>query len=385
MEKIGKSKKLNIVMLGHKRIPSREGGIEVVVEELSTRMVALGNNVTCYNRSGHHISGKQFDGNNLKKYKGISLKYVPTLNRKGLAAMTSSIIGAFWAAFGKYDVVHFHAEGPAFMCWLPKLCGKRVVVTVHGLDHKRAKWGKWASSYIMAGEKNAVRFADEIIVLSKGMQSYFIEKYDRKTKLIPNGVSRIVSDANGGLRINFGLEKSGYILFVGRIVPEKGIQYLIEAFNKLRSDKKLVIAGGSSDTGRFLDELREMAASNDRIIFTGFVQGDELKSLYSNAYLYVLFSDLEGMPLTLLEAMSFGNCCVVSDIAECVEVVGRYGVIVERGRVDKLTTVLQKLLDEPDVVESYKKNAAYYIEQKYSWDSVVNETLECYRAISKER
>ena len=167
----GKTKeKLNIAMLGHKRIPSREGGIEIVVEEMSTRMVRLGHKVTCYNRAGHHVSGKKYDKGRQKQYKGVRLKTVPTVTIKGMAAMTASVTAALAAAFGKYDVVHFHAEGPSFMCWLPKLFGKRVIVTVHGLDHQRAKWGKLASTYIMLGEKNAVRFADEIIVLSEGFR-----------------------------------------------------------------------------------------------------------------------------------------------------------------------------------------------------------------------
>lgn len=190
MKKNLKNKKsLSIAMLGHKRIPSREGGIEIVVEELATRMVTLGHKVTCYNRSGHHVSGKDFDGGKRKAYKGVRLKSVLTLDKKGLAAMTASVSGAICAAFGKYDVVHFHAEGPCAMLWLPKLFGKRCIATVHGLDHQRAKWGKLASTYIMMGEKCAVKFADEIIVLSKGVQDYFKETYGRETKFIPNGVN----------------------------------------------------------------------------------------------------------------------------------------------------------------------------------------------------
>ena len=164
--------RLKIAMLGHKRIPSRECGVEIVVEELATRMFAQGHEVTCYNRRGNHVSGKEFDDglDKLMEHKGIKLKSVPTIEKKGLAAMSSSFFAAVAAAVGKYDVVHFHAEGPAFMCWLPKLFGKKIIVTIHGLDHKRAKWGKFASKYIMMGEKNAVKYADEIIVLSESVK-----------------------------------------------------------------------------------------------------------------------------------------------------------------------------------------------------------------------
>ena len=139
-------KKVKIAMLGHKSIPSRQGGIEIVVEELAVRMAALGHQVTIYNRSGHHVSGKEFDQKKLREYKGIRMKYVPTIDKKGLAAMSASFFAAVAAAFGKYDVVHFHAEGPCAMLWLPKLFGKRCIATVHGLDHQRAKWGTFAST-----------------------------------------------------------------------------------------------------------------------------------------------------------------------------------------------------------------------------------------------
>ena len=372
-------KSLNIAMLGHKRIPSREGGIEIVVEELTTRMVTLGHKVTCYNRSGHHVSGKDFDAGKRKEYKGVRLKSVLTLDKKGLAAMTASVSGAICAAFGKYDVVHFHAEGPCAMLWLPKLFGKRCIATVHGLDHQRAKWGKLASTYIMLGEKCAVKFADEIIVLSEGVQQYFLDTYGRATRFIPNGVNKPIIREADIIKRNFGLEKDSYILFLGRLVPEKGLRYLIGAYKRVNTDKKLVIAGGSSDTDEFTKELKELAKDDPRIIFTGFVQGKELDELYSNAYVYTLPSDLEGMPLSLLEAMSYGNCCLVSDIDECASVVEDKAFIFKKSDVADLQSKLQKACDDKEQVQKYKDEAADYICQKYNWDDVVEKTLNLYR------
>lgn len=372
-------KKVKIAMLGHKSIPSRQGGIEIVVEELAVRMAALGHQVTIYNRSGHHVSGKEFDQKKLREYKGIRMKYVPTIDKKGLAAMSASFFAAVAAAFGKYDVVHFHAEGPCAMLWLPKLFGKRCIATVHGLDHQRAKWGKFASTYIMLGEKCAVRFADEIIVLSEGVQKYFLDTYGRKTRFIPNGVNRPVLHEAEIIKNKFGLEKDTYILFLGRLVPEKGLRYLIQAFKQVKTDKKLVIAGGSSDTDEFASELWEMAKDDDRIIFTGFVQGQELDELYSNAYVYTLPSDLEGMPLSLLEAMSYGNCCLVSDIDECASVVEDKALIFKKSDVNDLKEKLQLACDQPKTVEQMKAEAADFICGKYNWDDVVKETLSLYR------
>lgn len=377
--RLRKKNNFNIAMLGQKRILSREGGVEVVVEELATRMVKNGNNVTCYNRRGHHVSGKEYDARKIKEYKGIRIKTVPTINCRGLAAMSSSVFAAIRAAFGKYDVVHFHAEGPCAMLWLPKLFGKRCIATIHGLDHMRAKWGKLASTYIMLGEKCAAKHADEIIVLSKGVKDYFKETYNRDTVYIPNGVNRPEIKGTNEIEEKWGLKKDSYILYLGRLVPEKGIKYLVEAFKDVKTDKKLVIAGGSSDTDEFSNELKEMAGDDERIIFTGFVQGEPLDELYGNAYIYTLPSDLEGMPLSLLEAMSYGNCCLVSDIEECTSVVEDKAIVFEKSNVDDLRKKLQEACDNEKLVEGYKKNAADFICEKYSWDDVVEKTMELYR------
>ena len=373
-------KNLNIAMFGQKRVPSREGGVEIVVEELGSRMVALGHSVTCYNRRGHHVSGAQFDGENQKCYRGIRMKSVPTVEKKGLAAVSASFFAALCCCFRGYDVVHIHAEGPAFFSFLPKWMGKKVVVTVHGLDWSREKWKSgFASKFIRQGERNAVRWADEIIVLSKAVQDYFMETYGRETRLIPNGVSRPEKKEPEQIRESFGLEGGDYILFLGRLVPEKGLRYLIRAFRKVKTHKKLVIAGGSSDTDSFTRELRDMAAGDDRILFTGFVQGRLLEELYSNAYVYTLPSDLEGMPLSLLEAMSYGNCCLVSDIPECADVVENNGVVFRHSDVEDLTEKLQLLCDNADLVRNHQLQAADYICGKYSWDDVVTETIGLYR------
>ena len=366
-------------MLGHKRIPSREGGIEIVVEELATRMAKKSHSVTCYNRKGHNVAGSEFDGTKLKTYKGVTLQEVFTIDKRGLAAMTASVSASLRAALGNYDVVHIHAEGPAFMCWLPKLFGKKVIVTVHGLDHQRAKWGKFASWYIRSGEKNAVRFADEIIVLSKGVQDYFQNTYGRTTRFIPNGVNKAKLRKARQITEKWGLTKDSYILYLGRIVPEKGERYLIEAFKQTKTDKKLVIAGGSSDTQAFMDELKSLAKDDDRIIFTGFVQGEILEELYSNPYIYTLPSDLEGMPLSLLEAMSYGNCCLKSDIPECAEVVEDKALLFRKSDVSDLKEKLQNACDHPEMVETYKAQAEEFICRKYNWDDVVEKTLKLYQ------
>ena len=365
---------MKIAVFGHKHIPSREGGVEIVVGELSRRMAAMGHEVTCYNRGGHwEMDGELGD---------VRLKTVPTLDKKGLAAVTSSFFAAVSCAFSDADVVHIHAEGPAFMCWLPKLFGKKVVVTVHGLDWQREKWQKgFGSRYIRWGEKMAVRFADAIIVLSRNLQQYFRDTYNRETVWIPNGIVKPEIEAPQEIKERFGLEKDGYILFLGRLVPEKGIHYLLEAWKNLRTEKKLVIAGDTSDTDAYVQRLKEMAKDMPGVLFAGFVAGNTLAELYSNAYLYVLPSDVEGMPLSLLEAMSYGNCCVVSDIPECAEVVEDQAVLFSKGNVEALRMCLQNLCDSPALVRSCRQNAADYICDKYNWDEITKSTLEIYKGV----
>ena len=375
--------KLKIAMIGHKRIPSREGGVEIVVEELSKRMVKLGHSVDAYNRSGQHVSGKEFnmvDYDNLKDYEGIKIIKIPTIQKKGIAAFVYSLIASIYVIGQDYDVIHYHAEGPCLFMWIPSLFGFRTCATVHGLDWARnGKWSSFASTIIKTGEKAAVLFADEIIVLSKQVQRYFLETYNRETTLIPNGVNRPVKKEPEIIKAKYGIESMNYLLALSRLTREKKTDLLIEAFKEVNTDKKLIIAGGSSDSGEYVQSLQNLAKDDPRIIFTGFVQGQEMEELYSNAYIYCLPSELEGMPLSLLEAMSYGNCCLVSDIPENADVVKSKGVIFETNEKDSLVEELKKLLEQPEVVEKYKADAADYICKKYSWDDVVEKTILKYR------
>jgi len=264
------------------------------------------------------------------------------------------------------------------MLWLPRLFGKRCIATIHGLDHQRSKWGRLAKAYIMMGEKCAARHAHEVIVLSKNVQDYFMNTYGRRTHFIPNGVDRPEKTPAQQITATYGLQKNDYILYLGRIVPEKGLTYLIEAFKNVKTHKKLIIAGGASDTAEFFEELKALAADDPRIQFVGFVQGQLLEELYSNAYVYTLPSDLEGMPLSLLEAMSYGSCCLTSDIPECTQVTEDHGVSFQKGSIEDLQKKLQMLCDDEATVSRYQQQAADYICGKYSWQQVTEQTLKLY-------
>lgn len=373
---------MKIAMIGHKRIPSREGGIEIVVAELSKRMAAQGHDVTAYNRKSEHIAGKDFEqSEKIKQWQGVKIKWVKTPDSSKLNAIVYSFFATLRAVFSRFDIIHFHAEGPASMVILAKLFRKRSVVTIHGLDWQRSKWGGFATKFLKFGERTAAKYADEIIVLSKNVQDYFIKVYDRETVFIPNGISKPDNYEPEIIKNKYGLDKDGYILFLGRLVPEKGVHYLIEAYKELDTDKKLVIAGGSSHTKEYESELKALANGNENIIFTGFIQGKELDELYSNAYIYCLPSDLEGMPISLLEAMSYGNCCLTSNIAECSEVCGENAVYFEQGNVQSLKSTLEELLKNEERVSELKNAAARYILSRYNWDNVCDDTLKLYESI----
>ncbi|NLG03648.1 MAG: glycosyltransferase family 4 protein [Clostridia bacterium] len=367
-------------MLGHKRIPTREGGIEIVVKELSTRMVQRGKRVTVYNR---HRKKEPV----LHEYMGVRLIETGAINMKGIEAFTYSIIATLRAVCGKFEVIHFHAEGPCAMIWLPHLLRIPTVATIHGLDWQRAKWGGFASWYIHLGEYMAVRHADRIIVLSRNVQRYFMETYHRETEFIENGIASMPYREADLITKKLGVKKDDYLLFLGRIVPEKGLHYLIEAFGQIKTDKKLIIAGASGQTDEYFEEIKKLLSKDERVQLAGFVEGAFLEELYSNCCYYVLPSDVEGMAISLLEAMSYGCNCLVSDIEENTEVTGEYAYTFSKGNVADLKEKLEyMLLHEKEInMPQKKQEIRAYIEEKYSWDHVVNETFKLYEAIQKRR
>lgn len=368
---------MKIAIIGHKRIPSNEGGIEKGVEQHAVRMVQRGNDVTVYNRGGHNVFGKEFDGKKLKKYKGINIVTVPTV--KGAACVPIySFLATIHAAFSRYDCVSFRASGSCAMIPLAKLFGLRVVASLHGIDSQRDKWGGFASKYLEFGERMAATKADVCLVLSKNMKEYIDTKYGVNSILFANGIDKSKSHAPEIIKEKYGLEKNEYILSLGRIVPEKGLQYLIKAFRECSSDRKLVIAGGSESNKDYYNQLLALAEGDERIIFTGYVYGQEVQELYSNAYIFALPSNLEGMANALLEAMSYGNCCLISDIPENTEVVHDKALSFEKGNETDLQKKLQMLLDDENLVRKYKKEAAPYILDRYNWDIVVDQMLRVY-------
>ena len=372
--------KMKVAMIGHKVVPSRRGGIENVLTTLCPMLVEMGLDVTCYNRSSDKVENEYVGTVKNNMYKGVKLKNAWTLDVRGFAAMIASFTAAIAASFGKYDVIHFHAEGPCAALWIPKLFGKKCVATVHGLDWQREKWGKgFASKYIKFGEKVLAKYADEVIVLSQAAYDYFKETYNRETTIIHNGISRPQRKDAELITEKYGLKKDEYISIVSRLTAEKGIHYLIDAYKKIKTDKKLVIAGDTSDTDDYVKMLKEKAEGNPNIIFTGFISGDTLCEIYSNSYINVLPSDLEGMSLCLLESLAYKNALVCSDIPENTSVAEDRAIYFKKGNVDDLAQKLRQLCDDSSLVEKYRDGVDEFILNKYSWYDVAEATCKLYK------
>ena len=360
---------MKIAMIGHKRIPGREGGIEVVVEELSTHMAALGNDVYVYNR-------KSSNSVSMKEYKGVHIITIPTIERKNTDAVVYSFLASIHALFGKYDVIHYHALGPSVMLLIPKLIHKKIVVTVHGLNYKTPKWGNLGTKFIQLGEKITAKYADEIIVLSKEQKDYFKRKYDRDSTYIPNGT--VIQDIIPPdiIKRKWKLEKDKYILFVSRVVPGKGLEHLIQAFKLVQTEMPLVIVGESKYVDEFYNKLRGMAEDDKRIKFFRDHSGKILQELYSNAYLFVFPSEAEGMPMCLLEALSYNTPCLVSDIPENLEVGKDYVQKFHVADKNDLKKMLQLCISKRE--QLFQHDSREYIKNNFNWNNIVCKTLKIY-------
>jgi glycosyltransferase involved in cell wall biosynthesis len=365
--------KPRITFIGSRGIPATYGGIERYVEELGTRLVNRGYRVSVYCRT--HYTGRR------SAYRGVELRCFPCINTKHLEAISHTLIATLHVLFSKDEIVHYLALGPSLLSWLPRLLGRKTVVTVQGLDWQRCKWGKIARAILRVGEWTSAHLPNRTIVVSNALKQHYENQYGKPAIYIPNGVNKMSRQAPREIS-KFGLHAGSYVLTVGRLVPEKGYHTLIHAFRLLETDKRLVIVGGTSHTGEYMASLHKMAEGAP-VVFTGYAHGRLLDELYSNAYLFVSASEVEGLPITLLEAMSSGICVVTSDIAPHVEALGGLGYTFRVGDEQDLASVLQTLLDRPEMVASAGDKLQQRVAAKYSWHLVTNATERVYRDLLK--
>jgi len=337
----------------------------------------MGNKVTIYSRKG-------YCDETISEYNGIKIVPLRTINTKHLEASFHTFWALLHAVFSDADIIHFHAQGPCIFTWIPKLLApnKKLVFTCHGLDWQRNKWNKAAQAVIKFGELMSARLFDLQVMVSKTLEDYYRKTYGINPVTIYNGTAIHEKFPANIIQEKYGLNSGDYLLFIGRLVPEKAPHRLIKAFKNVKTDKKLVIAGGSSATDEYENYLKYLAQDDDRIIFTSYIYGDELREMYSNAYMYVSASELEGLPLTLLEAMSYDLPCLVSNIPPHLEVLGtknEYGLIFDLEREFDLEEKLTFALNLPKrKLIQLGENAKELIKTKYSWKIAAKKLEQLY-------
>jgi len=370
---------VKIAMIGQKGIPGIFGGIDSHVDELSSRLARRGHEVVVYVRNW--CTNRQ-----LKVYQGVRLIHTLSVKTKHLDAFTHSLTSSANSLLGNFDIIHYHGTGPSFFCWIPRIIHKKIVVTIHSLPWKSDKWDSNAKLFLKLSEKVAVYVPDKIVVVSKTLQNYLASEYKKSATYIPSGISLPNFHAPDLISQKYNLKSENYIFFIGRLAPEKRVDWLIKAFKELKGKMpslKLVIAGGSSATVDHVRGLKNLARDDKRIIFTGYVTGQEKEELFSNALLFVLPSYLEGLPIVLLEAMSYRLPCLVSDIPPHREVIseGVDGFLFQSYNFSDFVKKLGKLLQNSDRLRNVGENARRKVEKDYNWDEGVRKTEEVYKSL----
>ncbi len=374
---------LKIAMLGTRGVPATYGGVEHHVEQIGARLVERGHDVTVYAQSRYH------EGPKTKEHLGMRVVTLPTVPVRSLEAISHSAMGTVHGLFGGYDIFHYHAVGPGLMAPLARYGARGAVVqTVHGLDADRAKWGGGASKMLDLATWMSAHVPDRTVTVSQSLADHYAARYDRECDYVPNGTNLKARRGPSQILENYGLVGGDYLLFVGRLVPEKRPDLLIKAFSQVRTDRRLVIAGGSAYTDDYVAELHRLAAKDPRVVLTGYVYGEELDELFTNAAGFVQPSELEGLPLTLLEALGSGLPVVVSDIGPHLEVVGasRPGArVFGDGDESGLVAALQQVLTDPESERERGGAANAAVLESYDWDACVTSLEQVYvRALGAE-
>jgi glycosyltransferase involved in cell wall biosynthesis len=367
---------MRIAFIAVKGIP-KGGGVEKVTEEIGSRLVARGHDVTVYSSRDYGTA----DG----IYNGMRIITVPSINSKTMHKL-SICFNATLDVLKKrqVDLVHVHAVGPSLFSIFPRLVGIPTVVQTHGVEWQRDKWGIVGRTFFKLSDYTVVYFPNRATSVSRVQQEYFRGRFGKEVLYIPNGVSPVEQREPRWL-LEQGIVPGRYVLFAARLVEEKGTHFLIEAFRKLDTDMQLIIAGDAAHSDRYKARLRQLAGDDPRIKFLGFITGIPLEELFGSAYLFCLPSTLEGLPVALLEAMNYGNCCLASDIPENLEALEEYGFTFRNRDSEDLCRVLAKLLADPAGVAAKKNAAREHVRRNYCWDRVTDQMEELYLSLVDKR
>ncbi len=350
------------------------GGIEKYTSELGSRLVQRGHEVTVYTMRHY--------GDVPERHLGMRIVSVPSFAAPCLQKLSCSVTAAIKSSLKKYDIVHFHSFPPGAFAWLPKLRGAKCVLQVHGLglEWKHKRWGKLTWSVVKILEKLALSQSHINTAVSRTQCAFYRTQWGIEMQYIPTAADvKPKTEAREIYRL--GLEPNKYIFFACRLVPEKGVHYLVSAFRRLDTDMKLVIAGDTQKATEYRKKVFELAGGDQRILFPGFVEGHLLEELFSHCYIYAQPSEAEGLSLSILEAMSYGNCCLVSDIPANLEAVGDAGFHFANKNVDDLADRLRWLIEHREEAEAVNVGAKERIRQNYSWQSISEQIEKLYLSI----
>ena len=363
---------MKIAMLGLKGIPATFGGVERHVEELSSALAAMGHEITVFVRPSYTSARG--------RHRGVRLFRLPSIPTKHLDAITHTTLCTMAGLFGSFDIIHYHSVGPALLSFVPRLLGRRVVATVHGMDWKRAKWGPAARVALWCGGVMAAHAPHRTIVVSRALER-FLEPFRRRVTWIPNGVETIERRPLRRLR-RLGLEEGRYALWMGRFTPEKRCEDMIRAFAELDVDARLVLAGETSSNAVYVEQLKLLARNDPRVIFPGGLYGEDKAEALWNAGVSLLSSELEGLPIAALEAIRCGLCLIGSDIEPMREIVrhGRTGKLYPMGDVDALRSKIEWAFRRPAEAADMGRRAQGSLGRTYDWDHIAEQTVRVYEA-----
>ena len=370
---------MRIAMIGQKGIPAIYGGIERHVEDLSRELVKQGHDVLAYARAWYTPTA-------LKNYHGVRIVHTSSIHTKNLDAITGTFTAVMHALRQDCDVIHFHGVGPALLSWIPRLLSPKtkVIVTFHCIDRYHQKWGVIARTVLWLGEKAACTFPHQTIAVSKTIQNYCLNEFKHQTDFIPNGV--VTSPIKGETLLEkFDLEKNKYLLMVARLVPHKGAHYLMEAWQLARvqnpelfKDYKLAIVGGSTFTDSYVKQLKEIARGDKSIVMTDWLNGQILEEIYANCVLYVNPSENEGLPISVLQAMSYGRPVLLSDIPEHQEIIDDRDFLFRNTSIISLAEKIISLMKDEKLRTSKGKTNLKLTSEKYHWEKLGKETADIY-------